>query len=413
MWKKWLMFPVGLLAFCALVLVAADKPAPPPILPAPPAATRAACCQQACHGDMPACCWQQVAVEAMLASPMIQIQTRVLTVDSGCFGKNPESTPMFLNESEVAQMLECVQADCRSNMLSHPRLTVMSGQDACVETCGYVPGGKQAADVPACMPSACTKLNMTANVSSDRKYVTLDFKFQCTQIPSSGPESCPNSTTAARCVMPCGQSCVICVGTQRCSEPRKFTLLSRVPYLHRLSTAGSEVYEKQVLLVLTPTLVQCTDSPACGSGSCVDHCCQPQAKTAVTPCPTGCVKPAGFAAEVVGTPLPAPTAKAPALTPVEQRASKMAERLVEKYAEALAKGDPEKARKYARQALDLDPTVFGREVRNTYSSDPNLRMNQLLNRSEDLRNAKSEWKKIWINDQPSHVPPERVQGGIQ
>lgn len=48
-----------------------------------------------------------------------------------------------------------------------------------------------------------------------------------------------------------------------------------------------------------------------------------------------------------------------------------------------------------------------------YSSDPNVRMSQMLNQSEDLRQIGQEWRRIWFNDQPSHLTPERVHGGIQ
>jgi hypothetical protein len=50
---------------------------------------------------------------------------------------------------------------------------------------------------------------------------------------------------------------------------------------------------------------------------------------------------------------------------------------------------------------------------NEYSSDPNRRMHELLNNSEDLRQIEYEWERIWFNDQPSHLTPERVHGGIQ
>lgn len=50
---------------------------------------------------------------------------------------------------------------------------------------------------------------------------------------------------------------------------------------------------------------------------------------------------------------------------------------------------------------------------NQYSSDPNRRVNELLNNSEDLRQIQYEWERIWFNDQPSHLTPERVHGGIQ
>jgi hypothetical protein len=50
---------------------------------------------------------------------------------------------------------------------------------------------------------------------------------------------------------------------------------------------------------------------------------------------------------------------------------------------------------------------------NIYSSDPNRRILELLNNSEDLRVIENEWERIWFTDQPSHLSPERVHGGIQ
>lgn len=49
----------------------------------------------------------------------------------------------------------------------------------------------------------------------------------------------------------------------------------------------------------------------------------------------------------------------------------------------------------------------------SYSSNPNRRMTQLLNVSEDLRQIELEWERIWFKDQPSHLTPDRVHGGIQ
>jgi hypothetical protein len=48
-----------------------------------------------------------------------------------------------------------------------------------------------------------------------------------------------------------------------------------------------------------------------------------------------------------------------------------------------------------------------------YSSDPNVRIRQLLNESEDIRTIREEWERIWSTDIPSHLTPERVHGAIQ
>ncbi len=50
---------------------------------------------------------------------------------------------------------------------------------------------------------------------------------------------------------------------------------------------------------------------------------------------------------------------------------------------------------------------------NIYSSDPNRRILELLNNSEDLRQVQYEWERIWFTDQPSHLTPERVHGGLE
>lgn len=50
---------------------------------------------------------------------------------------------------------------------------------------------------------------------------------------------------------------------------------------------------------------------------------------------------------------------------------------------------------------------------NEYSPDPNRRIKELLNTSEDLRPIQEEWERIWFNDHPSHLTPVRVGGGIQ
>lgn len=49
---------------------------------------------------------------------------------------------------------------------------------------------------------------------------------------------------------------------------------------------------------------------------------------------------------------------------------------------------------------------------NQYSADPTLRTEELLNGSENLRQARNEYRRFWQNDQPSHLTPQRVHGGI-
>jgi hypothetical protein len=49
---------------------------------------------------------------------------------------------------------------------------------------------------------------------------------------------------------------------------------------------------------------------------------------------------------------------------------------------------------------------------NQYPSDHNDRMDVLLVQSENLRQIQGEWRRFWLNDQPSHLTYDRVDGGI-
>ena len=50
---------------------------------------------------------------------------------------------------------------------------------------------------------------------------------------------------------------------------------------------------------------------------------------------------------------------------------------------------------------------------NEYSSDPNRRVRELLNQSEDLRQIADEWERFWMIDHPSHMSYDRVEGGLE
>lgn len=47
-----------------------------------------------------------------------------------------------------------------------------------------------------------------------------------------------------------------------------------------------------------------------------------------------------------------------------------------------------------------------------YSADPVRRAQQLIYSSENLRLLLDEWERIWFLDQPSHLTPHSVHGGI-
>ena len=47
-----------------------------------------------------------------------------------------------------------------------------------------------------------------------------------------------------------------------------------------------------------------------------------------------------------------------------------------------------------------------------YSGEPTRRAQQLIFTSEDLRAVLNEWERFWFIDQPDHMTPQRVHGGV-
>lgn len=47
-----------------------------------------------------------------------------------------------------------------------------------------------------------------------------------------------------------------------------------------------------------------------------------------------------------------------------------------------------------------------------YSGDPARRAQELIYTSENLRLFLDEWERIWFLDQPSHLTPHSVHGGV-
>ncbi len=47
-----------------------------------------------------------------------------------------------------------------------------------------------------------------------------------------------------------------------------------------------------------------------------------------------------------------------------------------------------------------------------YSAEPDRRARQLLFNAEDMRMMLDEWERIWFLDQPDHMSPFKLHGGI-
>ncbi len=47
-----------------------------------------------------------------------------------------------------------------------------------------------------------------------------------------------------------------------------------------------------------------------------------------------------------------------------------------------------------------------------YSGDPAIRTRQLIFTSENFRQIINQWERIWFLDQPDHMSPDRIHGGV-
>jgi len=47
-----------------------------------------------------------------------------------------------------------------------------------------------------------------------------------------------------------------------------------------------------------------------------------------------------------------------------------------------------------------------------YSGDPQKRIKQEMNDSENMRQAELEWERAWMNDKPSSLTMDRLSGTI-
>jgi type II/III secretion system protein len=257
----------------------------------------------------------------------------------------------------------------------------------------------------------------------------------------------------------------------RCASEVSVPVLARIPYLNRLfKTVSYEPVTEHMLVMVTARVIYpvsecnnktpashcksqggcgatatcqsgcctagCCDKGCCTSGSCSNGCCKAGCEKGCCQngccekdcCQNGCCSKCGgkpakvavFAEEASAAPAKPAKVIPPAATksPVELRAEKMAAKLVQKYHEACANGEPEKARRYGRQALDLDPECFGKTmIQESYQrmpQPPEVKAAGLIDQSDYFGPVKRpEWKPNEFSDRPSHLTPERVHGGIR
>jgi hypothetical protein len=65
---------------------------------------------------------------------------------------------------------------------------------------------------------------------------------------------------------------------------------------------------------------------------------------------------------------------------------------------------------YCPPAVEPGPAKTTNEPK---GNEAERRTSELLKQCEELRKIEREWERIWFTDEPSHLTPERVHGGVQ
>jgi Bacterial type II and III secretion system protein len=323
-----------------------------------------------------------------------------------CGDAKCKSHAVPITDIQAHLLLEAVQSDRRANVMQAPKLTTLNGQQACLsiqDQQTFVTGVtvETVDDQTRVIPKNKTvstglSVSLLPVLSADRRFVSLHLEAEhtypvrsetpivpvATQIAPVGGKGKPAAFTQfiqqpkfntltcnANLAIPDGGTMLIDAGKieREARVERQVPLLGKVPLVNRLFRSVSTEHISERLLVLVTPKVICSEPvppPPAKCDGAAKACCHEFKGTCCEKecCEKGCCKQAKTAAcdeQTALTPVPAPVA-APAVkkSPVELRAQKMAAVLVQKYHEACANGDPEMAREYGRQAMDLDPECF-------------------------------------------------------
>jgi type II secretory pathway component GspD/PulD (secretin) len=319
----------------------------------------------------------EVAVEIRFISVSDALMERLGKVSLAHVGDGAgsQAAPQvtFLDDKQLAQLMEGVQSDMRSNVMQAPKLTLMNGQASVIrvmEKKYFVTGVATTHDADGNIvfipKNEAHDLGMETSVqpaiSADRRYVQLHLKVNQAALASEVVPLVP-VTTYIKPVRPDGTKGEPVPFTQYIQQPQiekhsvELTLsipegrtavlngwqqtrevrneietpvLSKVPYVNRLfKNVGYGREAEHVFIMVTPRVI-------------LNEEVEERA-----------VAPPSLRAE------PVPGAAEESEPPVADMArhSKVT-RLLEKYHKACAEGRLDDARKAAKQALKVDPTCF-------------------------------------------------------
>jgi type II secretory pathway component GspD/PulD (secretin) len=299
----------------------------------------------------------------------------------------------FLNNVEVQRMMEVLQADAKTNVMQAPKVTMLNGQESCIQVCDehcFVTGMtvKHVEGKVVFIPQneTCktgTDVTLQPVVSADHRFVRVKVNAQLTSL--NGPEVSQIPVTSymrqregekkeimfpvmqiiqdpkfvkltveKMLNLPDGGTAFITVGKRPCEKAAEAPVLSKVPYINRIfhnDGCKKDGQSEVILMMLTPRIIV-----------------SEQEEVALNKCITSCSKekvvknamPLADHEEQEIVPSPKRLCSEPTLTPAHTATSKAA-KLVKQYRRACAEGDSAKATELAIKALAIDPMCFGKK----------------------------------------------------
>jgi hypothetical protein len=288
-----------------------------------------------------------------------------------------------VESADTSRLLQTTRDKCGAKLLAQPKLVTLSGRPAhFLSGAQVVVTGGEAVS----FRNVGTELSLLPIVMAGSERIYLECNPVIRRVTPGGTLDERSLRTAVE--LKIGQSMIICLSDLPASKPEFGPpVLSKIPYVKNLNGARGE--SEALIYCVTPTIVAQ----------------RPAALPIVAQCPA-------------------------ALPIAVDHGKNVAAMLVREYQQACEANNSELAAKLARMALELDPMCFKTAplppatteapkkesrafwqrllwLKSHLGDDPNTRMEGLINQSEDLQQIRREWQRIWFEDQPSHLTPER------
>jgi Flp pilus assembly secretin CpaC len=298
----------------------------------------------------------------------------------------------FLNDAEMAKLLETMQGDVKTNLMQAPKLTTANGQEACIQVCDeqvFVTGvsiEQHDGNVMFCPRNeACktgTEVTVQPVVSADHRFVRVKLNAALTSLDDPNVALIPVSsfvpTADGKKVpftqfiqspkftklkvdktlsLPDGGTALIMVGKKPCQPctAKEMPVLSKIPYMNKLfhTTACCEMTGNEVVLMMVTPRIIISEQEEVHTKAICPAC--PQAKV------TKATMAAADHEEQEIAPLPKASCTDACCTTAKVEVSKAA-KLVKQYHKACAEGDSAKASELAVKALAVDPLCFSKKA---------------------------------------------------